>query len=210
MSYEAHKENYKGLTIRIVQDDDAMSPAEWDEIATIYTRHNRYFAIGEDLNKIEGQETADKIQEDGGELLPVYAYVHSGVALSTGAFGCPWDSGQCGFIAMTKKAIIENWGDDSEETRKRARESIKGIIENWNSYFAGNVWGYIVEDKDGEHLDSCWGFYGDYDEDGGALTEARDVADYHAKKFKTAREAKLKALIAARAPLIVRENALTV
>ncbi len=203
-----HKEEYKGFTIRILHDDDATSPAEWDQFGTIYTRHNRYFAIGEDLNKLEGPEIADEIRSEGGELLPIYAYVHGGVALSTGSFSCPWDSGQCGFIAVTKAKLIEEYSDDSEASREKARKLMAAEIENWNTYFSGEVYGYIVETEDGDELDSCWGFYGDYDEVGGALLEGRSIADWHVEQRSKKRMEKLKSLIRNRTPLHLREKAL--
>lgn len=203
MSYEAHTEEYKGLKIRILHDEDAQSPDDWEPMGTIYTKHNRYFAIGEDLNKIEDEEAAE-VRSNGAEWLPIYAYVHSGVALAVTPFGCSFDSGQCGFITMTKEKIISEYGDDSEESKEKARKYMKGEIENWNTYLSGNIYGYIVENKAGEHLDSCWGYYGDYEADGGALSEARSVADYHAKKIKETRTKRLKGKIKNRAPLTAR------
>jgi len=205
MSDEAHTEEYKGLKIRIQQDEDAQSPEDWEPMGTIYTNHNRYFAIGIDLNKIEDEEAAE-VRSNGAESLAIYAYVHSGVALSTSPFNCRFDSGQCGFITMTKEKIISEYGDDSEASREKARGYMKGEIENWNTYLSGNIYGYIVEDKNGNELDSCWGYYGDYDGAGGALIEARSVADYHAKKIKESRSRKLKGQIKSRAPLNVREG----
>ena len=37
---------------------------------------------------------------------------------------------------------------------------MEGLIENYQTWANGDVWGFIVEDADGEELDSCWGFYG--------------------------------------------------
>lgn len=206
MTYEAHKEQYKGFTIKIMQDDDAQSPDDWDQAATIYTKHNRYFAIGKDLNKIEDEEAAEV--RTGGEWLPIYAYVHSGVTISTSAFSCPWDSGQCGFIVMSKEKIIEEYGDDTPASREKAKQLMVGEVTSWDTYLKGEIYGYIVEDKDGEHLDSCWGYYGDYREEGGALSEARSVAERHVKDKAKKRREKVKALIKGKAPLHKRGEAL--
>lgn len=35
----------------------------------------------------------------------------------------------------------------------------------YNAYLSGDVWGYEVL-RDGEHVDSCWGFYGDHEDSG--------------------------------------------
>ena len=34
------------------------------------------------------------------------------------------------------------------------------LIERYETWANGDVWGYVIEDKDGNELDSCWGFYG--------------------------------------------------
>ena len=33
-------------------------------------------------------------------------------------------------------------------------------VEDYSNYINGSVYGYVLEDNDGEELDSCWGFYG--------------------------------------------------
>lgn len=40
-------------------------------------------------------------------LLPVYLYDHSGLTISTHPFSCPWDSGQVGFIYVTKQQAAQ-------------------------------------------------------------------------------------------------------
>jgi hypothetical protein len=44
------------------------------------------------------------------------------------------------------------------------REDLKAlaesIINEWNMYLEGDVWGYVVKDENDNELDSCWGFYG--------------------------------------------------
>ena len=92
-------------------------------------------------------------------IVPVYAYVHSGVALSTGGFSCPWDSGCVGLIWCTFDRAREEYGDDAQ-AHERARKYLIGEIETLDTYYRGNVYGFTIEDADGEHVDSCWGFYG--------------------------------------------------
>lgn len=48
----------------------------------------------------------------------------------------------------------------------------------------GDVWGYIIEDKDGEQVESCWGFYGyDYCE-----TEGQEVLERFEKEEENAQQ----------------------
>ena len=72
---------------------------------------------------------------------------------------------------------------------RSARKAALGLIQEWNDYLSGNVYGYVVEDERGEHLDSCWGFYGDYNADGGCLSEARTAAKVHNSKAEKAKRA---------------------
>jgi hypothetical protein len=37
---------------------------------------------------------------------------------------------------------------------------VEGLIENYQTWANGDVWGFIIEDADGVELESCWGFYG--------------------------------------------------
>jgi len=32
--------------------------------------------------------------------------------------------------------------------------------EEYDQYLRCEVYGYIIEDEDGNHVDSCWGYYG--------------------------------------------------
>lgn len=114
----------------------------------------------------------------GWYIFPVYAYIHSGVTVRMGPFGCLWDSGQCGFIAVDPDWLEENWPElanaDEAARQTKAREACEGVIKNCDDYLTGQVFGYVVKDVDGEVLESCWGFDGDqkYCEE-----EARAVAE---------------------------------
>jgi hypothetical protein len=135
--------------------------------------------------------------------LPLYLYDHSGITMSTGAFGCKWDSGQVGFIYISRVKAAEEWSTDTEE---RAIACMKSEVEHYDEYLTGNVHGYTVERgtrtnitfEDGrdpetsiewEHEDSCWGFYGDWwkagdptgmgDSFDGELKELFDSMDYN-------------------------------
>lgn len=110
-------------------------------------------------------------------ILPVFMYDHSGITISTGPFSCPWDSGQVGFIYVTKqKYEVETQKPFNFED---AEFILKGEIETLDQYLTGDVWGYTIystEDEefanqiltheddlpdDRNHEDSCGGFFGD-------------------------------------------------
>lgn len=108
--------------------------------------------------------------------LPVYMIDHSGIALSTTPYSCPWDSGQVGFIWMDKDTAERELGNHEtiESLRDAAHRHMSSEIETLSQYVEGEVYGFICEryvgpegdDKDiddednWEEEDSCWGFFG--------------------------------------------------
>lgn len=155
---------YRGYTIKIYQDENPESPASWDNFGTIYTKHNRYFAIGEDLNNAAKEERGNA-DRDGGVWLPIYAYVHSGVTIATTTFSCPWDSGQCGFIVASLEDIRKEFNVKrvTQKHRVKALKMLQGHVKLWDEYLTGQVYGFVIE-KDGEEVDSVWGYYGKVDD----------------------------------------------
>ncbi len=159
MSYTADTFIHKGLTIKIIADEDAQAPENDDGIFIVTTR-NRYFEL------LQNGMDAGQWMEDAKEhakkywIFPLQAYIHSGVALSLhrgGQFSDPWDSGQIGFVFVAKS-------ESKYRTRERKKcvsafTMAKNYMESWNQYLSGDVWGFDIS-QDGESLDSCWGFYG--------------------------------------------------
>lgn len=105
--------------------------------------------------------------------IPVYLYQHGGSSISTAPFNDPWDSGQCGYVYATKEQVIGEFGDFSEESRGKARNLLKESVGTLNQWLTGDVWGYVIQTREGaeaEVLDSCWGLYGrDWAEEAGQL-----------------------------------------
>ena len=125
-------------------------------------------------------------------FLPLYLYDHSGISISTSSFvghsyyGA-WDSGQVGFIYISKKDAVKEWGNKlfTKTVEEKAINYLVGEVKTYDDYLRGNIYGYIIEDEDGDNIDSCWGFYPehnnkpDYDY---CLIEARGVVDYEIKQ----------------------------
>lgn len=185
------KIEHKGLTIRIEQDEDPESPREWDNLATMLCFHKRY-SLGDktDLRSdaFNGWGEVEKhLRKELGAVLvaALYLYDHSGLRMKIGSFighaqHAEWDSGQVGFIYVTREALLKEHSAKriTKKMLAQAQKNMEGEVETYDQYLSGQVYGYIVEDEDGEHLDSCWGFYGyEY-----CLEEAKSVADHHAEK----------------------------
>jgi len=104
-------------------------------------------------------------------MLPLFLYDHSGITMSTGAFSCPWDSGQVGWIYVSKDKLKSEfgWKRMSPQREDFAKQILKTEVDVYDQYLRGEVWGFIVEsrpegsedDDAWEDEDSCWGFYGD-------------------------------------------------
>lgn len=82
--------------------------------------------------------------------LPVYLFDHGGLSVSTSPFTCRWDSGQVGFIYVDRDS--KDYPDPLFGLRTE--------IQILDQYLTGDVYGYDVEDEDGNVIDSCWGIFG--------------------------------------------------
>jgi hypothetical protein len=156
-------------TIRIEHDQDCSSPIEDDDVIITYRKGSRYTLGNTPVDQEEFESLVARIQS--GELigLPVYAYVHSGVALSTGSWAgrlpqghAEFDSGLSGVVYITKATALEWHGVEvfTEELRDKFLQSLPGIVEEFGRWINGECYGFIIEDEHGEEIDSCWGFIG--------------------------------------------------
>lgn len=123
----------------------------------------------------------DKLQRELDKvavILPLYLYDHSGITMRTAPFSCPWDSGQVGFVYVTLADVRKEYSMKrvTKAIRAKAESALRQEVSTYDDYLTGSVYGYVVETAEGEHVDSCWGFYGlDYCKD-----EARAAASAHA------------------------------
>jgi hypothetical protein len=106
--------------VRIKRDDYPQSSREWDNLGTMVCGHKRYSLGDEQAQNTELYTSWDEwlyhevAKPNGGwdniVALPLYLYDHSGLSISTAPFACPWDSGQVGWIYVTKSRIREEYG----------------------------------------------------------------------------------------------------
>lgn len=100
-------------------------------------------------------------------MLPLYLYDHGGLTMKTSSFSCRWDSGQVGVIYVTADTIVRERSADSVDERGHittdarawAIARLRSEVEVYDAFFRGAVYGFDIESEDGEHVDSCWGFY---------------------------------------------------
>ena len=176
------------LEYRIEQDSDPMNPrTECDNLGTMLCWHSRYTLGDEQYTTRETPEffianlggfDEDYIWDDGREdfhqeaaekrayeeyiILSLYLYDHGGITMNTGGFSCGWDSGQVGWIIVSKEDVRKEYGWKNL-TKKRVQlieKYLRGEVETYDQYLTGDVWGYIIENEEHDIHDSCWGYFG--------------------------------------------------
>lgn len=164
--------DYKDCKINICYDEYPESPREWDNLGTIYSNHRDYNLDNATLRDLIEDVTGDRYAEE----IPwdaiakkyyfqkVWMYDHSGQTVRIGEnnpFGCPWDSGLFGVIAVSKEDAKKEYGykRDCKSLRERAEGVLAGEIEDLDIWVRGDVLGFEIIDQNGESVDSCWGYF---------------------------------------------------
>ena len=184
-------EKYK---LEIFDDLNPCSPREFDNLGTMVCFHRRYNLGDEtelkssDFSSWEELENYLYKEEDALIAIPVFMYDHSGLWINTTGFSCPWDSGQVGYIYISKEKVRREYSCKriSKKLKKMIREMLCSEVDIYNDYLSGNVYGFTLTDKENaEEIDSSCGFYGtDYIENG--------IFDYVSSYFT---KAELEALV---------------
>jgi len=193
---------YRGINIEIEQDQDAQSPQEWSDDERILVYNHRDFYVkkkGFDPDEIFEEVWHGNKFYKGYFAFGVDAYIHSGVVLAIKdtrkALDFPdrrWDVSFKGFALIRKEK--GTWD------RTKAFEIAEGLVDIWNQYLSGDVYGYNIE----QFNDSYWGYYG-YDT---CLEEAKLIVDYHLEQNRKKRIVTLKQLIKSKVPLEYRQKQL--
>ena len=154
--------------LKVVHDSSADSPRSWDNLGKMICFHNHY-DLGDkhnynadDYSGWEEMKQAIIKEENPAVILPLYMYDHSGISISTKPFSCRWDSGQIGFVLVSKKQALEEYGGVRVSSKKKVKiESIiEAEVQTYTQYVEGEVYGFQIVDEDGDIVDSCYGFYG--------------------------------------------------
>lgn len=182
-------EFYRGVKINIYPDDMEDRPRDWDNLGTMVCSHRQYnlgdvqldasadgyqafydhlnekFEITYNYDYTYLEDHENKIIERWIDknliTLPLYLYDHSGIAINTYGYSCPWDSGQAGFIYVDLDTIRKEYKVKriSKKLREQVRRVLISEVETYDTYIRGNVIGYRAENLRGEDMGSCWGFY---------------------------------------------------
>lgn len=186
--------------IVVEQDENVESPrTSMDNLGTMVCFHRRY-NLGDkhdyEFRKYGSWSGLKKDiirKEKVGVILPLFLYDHSGITMNTTAFSCPWDSGQVGFIFVSKEKMLKEYGGKrvGKKLREKVTTYLKGEVSTYDQYLTGDVYGYRITDTETEkEVDSCWGYYGEEY----CMKEAEDlatrlIADEAVEKFPNTMEA---------------------
>jgi hypothetical protein len=129
--------------------------------------------IADDLIETDARDAMMEVIEANYEILPLFLYDHSGITMNTGGFSCPWDSGQVGYIYVSHADLLKEYSaksiDDpcyfqgkliANSIREQGRKMLESEVKEYDQYLTGDIWGYTIEDEDGNDLESLWGMYG--------------------------------------------------
>ena len=149
-------------------DNHADSPRTWCNLGTMICFHKRYdlgdsHGYSSDDYSSWGEMEKDLIKkENPAVILPLYLYDHSVVTISTAPFSNRWDSGQVGFILVSKETALADFGGKivTAKLKQKIEKQLEGEVETYARFLEGDVYGFCIEDEDGNHIDSCYGFYG--------------------------------------------------
>lgn len=134
----------------------------------------------------EEEEEVDKVWEwieKNMIVMPLFLYDHSGISISTSRT-CRWDSGQVGFMYITKKDAVKEFGKKyfTKAVEEKAIAWMEAELKTYDDYLRGDVYGYRILDENGDEIDSLWGFYGYDHEKSGLLGLAKGCIDYEEEK----------------------------
>lgn len=134
------------------------------------------------LESLEINTLRSLIDPDKLAILPLYLLDHSGLWMSTSSFYDPWDSGQVGWIYITKAGFLRESGYAKSNWPQRAYEILEGEVKIYNQYLTGEVCGFqeFELDEDGDWIEtenSCCGFYGCDIEENGVVDYVSGLAE---------------------------------
>jgi len=143
--------------------DEADNPRENCNLGKMFCLHQKYIIgdkhnySGNDFSSWE--EVKEFIEEDDVVvILPVYMYDHSSITISTEPFHCRWDSGQIGYIYATKKDVLNEFEEVTEEVINKVIRILKEEVNVYDKYLNGEV--YYIEVFENEKEVECVTIYG--------------------------------------------------
>jgi hypothetical protein len=205
-----HEETHEETGLRLIIEIDQFagdSPVEGSESVKFAVLHRNYVNPCPDLNSseaIDAFERANRGPRSAWVVFSLYMMDHSNTTYRAGVLGhgnpfgggvyAQFDSGRVGIIALKRT----DYGDPAS---RRAGFDFKAcadaVCATYTAWANGENYEYSIEDEDGETVESCSGYVGDYD---GCLEAGRAALATAAHFAMKARAADIALDIAASRP----------
>lgn len=155
-----------GVVVKVYQDTDAQNPNDWDGDCCFLWADDRDLCLierkdGKSTGRIKGVSKGSLMLDDERSSEPTeYAIFRVSVGYRgehlTGGFDDISDDNDA--IERNHAFVLVRRADFPPEHDLQA--AARACVEEWNTYLSGDVYGYVIEDAEGEQLESCWGCYG--------------------------------------------------
>lgn len=185
------QEDYREYEIQIHLDDSgaAENPREWGGMlgTLVYERSCRYGGADEEVYDLDDAR-AELEQEYPGLVIVDTRH---------------------GFSYITPDDIRKEYSKKriSAKVRKTVEKVLEAEDKLFNAWADGEVFGYTVDAPNGDHISSCWGYYGTNDIPYAVECAKEEIDEYLAKK-QTKKTKQVKAWIRHHVPLIYRGTCL--
>ena len=145
------------------------SEPEWEllESAPISQLNGQSWFFDAMLDALTINDLKELLSEcDNLVIFPLYLYDHTIQSISIRSFigraqHAEWDSGQVGYIYADREAIMKAYGAVNADSVQKAAAALEAETETYDMYLRGECYGFRLY-EDGEEVDSCWGFLGDF------------------------------------------------
>lgn len=167
-----------GYTLRVRYDEyegQDNNPRDWCNLGTMVCWHPDYYLGDYQVTNPEGRGAVEHsyhrddfpnlnvlaryltLAEGALLVLPLYLYDHSGISISVGRNPYTmdpqgWDTTMVGFIYTTAEQV-EQVG--CPLALDKLTEGLVGEVETYDAYLRGEVYYYIIEDADGEMVETA-------------------------------------------------------
>lgn len=147
------------VIVKIQPDYDIMNPSVeggfYDHTWRLISFNNRHRSY-ENHEKYTNPDIGLRRKLAVGTAFYLDYFEHSGCIWSLSGSGpqCRWDTSR-----MAGILIFDNPKDMGAKTYEDRAKDAKNFLEIYTDWANGHGHGYIIEDEEGNQLDSCWGFY---------------------------------------------------
>lgn len=177
------------FTVNIYPDEsggDWLDPRGCDNLTKMIFFHDRYNLGDKHDYKTENYSGWDDLERQLiKDFRPVTIHVvrmydHSGIGISLSAgnypYNCPWDSMWIGFVLVSREDALREFSSKivTKKIAALCEKALEAEVATYHSYISGDIYGYVIEDENGDEVESCWGYIGDYDY---CISEAKSVAE---------------------------------